>query len=110
MLCFCKEDLDLESVSIVTNGSKVSEKFLKAHGKHIDILAVSCDSMNEATNIAIGCGDGNNVKQVFRICGWCRQYDIKFKLNTVVCRLNYDGDMFATVSELAPFRGRFSRS
>ncbi|KAK4195426.1 radical S-adenosyl methionine domain-containing protein 2 [Triangularia verruculosa] len=104
MLRYCKESLHLKSVSIVTNGSKVTENFLKEFGQYIDILAVSCDSMNEKTNIAIGRGDGNNVKQLFRIRDWCRKYNIKFKLNTVVCRLNFNEDMFDMVSELAPFR------
>ena len=50
----------MESVSIVTNGSKVTEPFLRKYGKFIDVLAVSCDSFNEATNIVIGRGDGGN--------------------------------------------------
>ncbi|KXX78402.1 Radical S-adenosyl methionine domain-containing protein 2 [Madurella mycetomatis] len=104
MLQFCKENLRLESVSIVTNGSKVTERFLKQYGRYIDVLAVSCDSFNEQTNIEIGRGDGSNVAQLFRIRDWCRKYNIKFKLNTVVCRLNYDEDMVDMVSKLAPFR------
>jgi radical S-adenosyl methionine domain-containing protein 2 len=104
MLRYCKETLRLESVSIVSNGSKITERFLQQHGQYIDVLAVSCDSMNEQTNIAIGRGDGNNVEQLFRIRDWSTKYNIKFKLNTVVCRLNYDEDMADMVTRLAPFR------
>ena len=104
MLRYCKEDLRLESISIVTNGSKVQEKFLKQHGKYIDVLAVSCDSFDEQTNIRIGRGDGNNVQKLFRIRDWCRKYNIKFKLNTVVCRLNYHENMVEVVERLQPFR------
>jgi radical S-adenosyl methionine domain-containing protein 2 len=104
MVKFCKETLGLESVSILTNGSKVTEKFLAQYGRYIDVLAVSCDSCNEKTNIAIGRGDGNNVAQLFQIRDWCKTYNIKFKLNTVVCRLNHDEDMVDMVRELAPFR------
>lgn len=104
MVRFCKETLDLESVSIVTNGSRVTERFLAQYGRFIDVLAVSCDSFNEQTNIKIGRGDGNNVAQLFRIRDWCRRYNIKFKLNTVVCRLNHGEDMVDMVSRLAPFR------
>jgi radical S-adenosyl methionine domain-containing protein 2 len=46
MMKFCKEELHLESVSIVTNGSKVTRDFLKANGNYIDVLAVSCDYFN----------------------------------------------------------------
>ncbi|KAF2789848.1 radical SAM enzyme [Melanomma pulvis-pyrius CBS 109.77] len=104
MIDFCKEDLRLESVSIVTNGSLVKESFLKKHGFNIDILAVSCDSFDEATNIEIGRGSGNQVPQLYKIGSWCRQYGIKFKINTVVCRLNYQEDMNQQIDALRPFR------
>ncbi|KAI0534284.1 hypothetical protein GGR58DRAFT_64857 [Xylaria digitata] len=91
MLCrFCKEDLELESVSIITNGTKVDKKWMKEHGRWVDVLGVSCDSFNEETNIAIGRGTGNNVKQLFSIRDWCRELGIKFKLNTVVCTYNWE--------------------
>ncbi|KAI1915963.1 hypothetical protein LOZ61_001303 [Ophidiomyces ophidiicola] len=101
---FCKEDLRLESVSIVTNGSLVERKFLEKYGKYIDILAVSCDSFNEQTNINIGRGKGDQVTKLFKIADWCHEFGIKFKLNTVVCNLNYQEDMNATIQRLQPFR------
>ncbi|KAE8150277.1 radical SAM enzyme [Aspergillus avenaceus] len=104
MINFCKEELKLESVSIVTNGSLVTEKFLAKHGHNIDILAVSCDSFNEETNIAIGRGKGEQVKKLYEIRDLCRKYGIKFKINTVVCRYNHLEDMNAYIERLAPFR------
>ena len=104
MIDFCKEDLRLESVSIVTNGSLVKESFVKKHGRNIDILAVSCDSFDEATNIEIGRGSGDQVPQLYKIRSWCRQYGIKFKINTVVCRLNHQEDMNKHIDSLQPFR------
>lgn len=104
MIAFCKEELHLESLSIVTNGSLVDEAFLTKYGPYIDILAVSCDSFNEQTNIAIGRGTGDNVRRLFQIRDWCKHFGIKFKLNTVVCRLNYQEDMNAVVHKLQPFR------
>ncbi|EFE38268.1 hypothetical protein TRV_07045 [Trichophyton verrucosum HKI 0517] len=104
MIQFCKEELRLESVSIVTNGSLVKRDFLERYGRFIDILAVSCDSFNEQTNIEIGRGKGDQVPQLFRIAEWCREYGIKFKLNTVVCNLNYQEDMNPLVEKLQPFR------
>ncbi|KAM5444074.1 hypothetical protein MferCBS31731_000591 [Microsporum ferrugineum] len=104
MVQFCKEELRLESVSIVTNGSLVKRDFLEQYGHFIDILAVSCDSFNEQTNIDIGRGKGDQVPQLFRIAEWCQEYGIKFKLNTVVCNLNHLEDMNATIERLRPFR------
>ena len=105
MLCeYCKVDLGLESVSIISNGTKITERWLQKHGKYVDVLGVSCDSFNEATNIEIGRGTGENVSQLFRIRDWCRNLGIKFKLNTVVCSFNWQEDMAATVEDLDPFR------
>ncbi|KAF1994238.1 radical SAM enzyme [Amniculicola lignicola CBS 123094] len=104
MIDFCKKELDLESVSVVTNGSLVKESFLEKHGSNIDILAVSCDSFDEATNIEIGRGSGDQVSQLYRIGSWCRKYGIKFKINTVVCRLNYEEDLNTHIDALQPFR------
>ncbi|KAI0865331.1 hypothetical protein F4860DRAFT_527013 [Xylaria cubensis] len=105
MLCrFCKEELELESVSIITNGTKVTKEWMEENGRFIDVLGVSCDSFNEETNTAIGRGTGNNVEQLFKIRDWCRELGIKFKLNTVVCTHNWEEDMVDTVQRLDPFR------
>lgn len=101
---FGKQVLALESVSIVSNGSLIKKPWLQQYGAHLDILAISCDSFDEATNIKVGRGSGDNVAQLFRIRDWCREYGIKFKLNTVVCRYNFDEDMAERVAELNPFR------
>lgn len=104
LLYFCKVQLKLESVSIVTNGSLVDRTFLQRFGSYIDIMAVSCDSFDEQTNIEIGRGAGNQVTTLFKIAEWCKEFGIKFKLNTVVCRLNYMEDMNPIIEQLQPFR------
>lgn len=104
MVDFCKEDLELESVSIVSNGSNITRKWIEAHAKNLDILAVSCDSFNEETNIAIGRGTGQHIPKLFQISEWCREYGILFKLNTVVCKPNVFEDMNEQVARLAPYR------
>jgi radical S-adenosyl methionine domain-containing protein 2 len=49
-LCrYCKEILGMESVSIITNGTKVTEQWLGEHGRFVDVLGVSCDSFDERT-------------------------------------------------------------
>ncbi|KAF2262331.1 radical SAM enzyme [Lojkania enalia] len=110
MCQYAKEELKLESVSIVSNGTKVTENWLKEWGKYIDILAISCDSFHEQTNRKIGRADRgtkepfDNVAQLFQIRDWCHEFDIKFKLNTVVCSLNWEEDMVDVVKSLNPFR------
>ncbi|KAF2257217.1 radical SAM enzyme, partial [Trematosphaeria pertusa] len=110
-LCrFAKQELGLQSVSIVSNGTRVTEKWLREYGQYVDILAISCDSFIASTNAAIGRADRksgrpfDNVAQLFQIRDWCRELGIKFKLNTVVCSLNWQEDMVDVVRELDPFR------
>lgn len=50
MVKYCKEQLHLPSVTIVTNGSLIRENWFKTYGKYLDIMAVSCDSFFEDTN------------------------------------------------------------
>lgn len=105
MLCrYCKEDLQMESVSIISNGTKITKKWLEKYGQYIDVLGVSCDSFNEATNVKIGRGTGENVKTLFLIRRWCSEYGIKFKLNTVVLLWNWEEDMATIIEKLDPFR------
>lgn len=108
MVRYCKSDLGLESVSIVTNGSKVTEDFFRKHGQYVDILAVSCDSFDSATNVAIGRTDNgkdfDNIQTLTKIADLCKTYGVMFKLNTVVCRLNWKKNMFNQVAQLAPMR------
>ncbi|RFU31046.1 hypothetical protein B7463_g5285, partial [Scytalidium lignicola] len=101
---YCKTELQLESVSIVTNGSVLQPKFLETFGQFIDIIAVSCDSFDEATNIKIGRGKGSHLKNLKRLRMSCQEYGIKFKVNTVVNRYNVNEDMRAAIEEIAPFR------
>lgn len=105
LLRYGKEELGIESISIVSNGSKITEKFLRENAAFIDILAISCDSFNPETNIKIGRGrSGENVDQLAKVARWCQQFGIKFKINTVVCRLNWDEDMTQMVMKFQPFR------
>ncbi|KAK1997264.1 radical SAM enzyme [Colletotrichum falcatum] len=109
LIRYGKEELGIESISIVSNGSKIQEKFFRDYGRYLDILAISCDSFVRETNDAIGRSenrqaDRNHVAQVFRIAEWCRAYNVMFKLNTVVNIYNWDEDMSAQIAELAPFR------
>jgi radical S-adenosyl methionine domain-containing protein 2 len=105
LLRYGKGELGIESISIVSNGSTITEKFLRENAAFIDILAISCDSFDPQTNIKIGRGrSGENVGQLMKVAGWCQQFGIKFKVNTVVCNLNWDEDMTPLITQIQPFR------
>lgn len=104
LVVYCKKNLQLESVSIISNGSLIREKWMKKYAKYLDILGISCDSFDESTNVKIGRGTGKQVENVFKVRQLCDEYNVKFKLNTVVCSYNVDEDMNEPVARLAPFR------
>lgn len=104
LVIFCKQALRLESVSIVSNGSKITKQWFEDYADYLDILAISVDSFDESTNIKIGRGKGRHLEKMTKISGWCEEYGIKFKLNTVVCVHNWQEDMIQAITCLAPFR------
>lgn len=75
-------------------------------GIHLDILAISCDSFNEGTNIEIGrCqGNKNHLSTLCRIREWCRNYQVAFKINTMVNTHNWEEDMSQEILDLNPVR------
>ena len=101
----CKENIGIEKVSVITNGSLVKKTFFEKFGKYIDVFGVSCDSFDKETNIRIGRGTkGDNVAKLFEIRELCKEYGIKFKLNTVVCKYNKDENMVENIRKLNPDR------
>ena len=101
----CKENIKIEKISVITNGSLVKKDFFDKFGKYIDVFGVSCDSFNKETNIKIGRGKkGENVQKLLEIRELCKQYGIKFKLNTVVCNYNKDENMVENIKKLNPDR------
>jgi radical S-adenosyl methionine domain-containing protein 2 len=108
MVQFCKENLDI-NVSIVSNGSLIKKAWLKEYGRFVDILAVSCDSFDHYTNQRIGRyatrSDTDTQFEIMqRVAEWCREYDIIFKLNTVVNAFNHAEDMSEAVRQIGPTR------
>ena len=64
LLRYWKGELGIESISIVLNGSKITESFLRENAAFIDAFAISCYSFDTETNVRIGRGrSGENVEQ-----------------------------------------------
>lgn len=95
------------AVSIISNGSLISKAWMEEYGQFVDMLGVSVDSFVPATNAAIGWGgDTNNklVDRILRVRELCSDHASTFKMNTVVCRLNWEEDMSEQVKALDPKR------
>ena len=96
MVRFCKEDLELASVSIVSNGSKITKKWMEEFGYYVDIMAISVDSFDPSINEKIGRKSGSrstHLESLTRVRDWCRTFNVLFKLNTVVNKHNLSEDM-----------------
>ncbi|CAH2246235.1 radical S-adenosyl methionine domain-containing 2 [Pelobates cultripes] len=106
MVQFCKQELKLPSVSIVSNGSMITERWFKMYGEYLDILAVSCDSFDEEVNKSIGRGQGskNHVEKLMKIRKWCQDYNVAFKINSVINHFNMDEDMSEQIAQINPIR------
>lgn len=88
---FCKDELNLQSCSVVNNGSKVTEAWLDTYGKYLDVMAISCDSFDAEVNFIHGRGisgkpSAEHVGRVFQVAEWCKARNIKVKINTVITR------------------------
>ena len=85
---YCKEELHIESCSVVNNGSKVTERWLDTYGKYLDVMAISCDSFDPETNLMQGRAENGtsatHVNVVFRVAQQAKERGIKVKINTVV--------------------------
>lgn len=101
---YCKFKLELECVSVVSNGSLITKEWIRDHTSAVDIIAISCDSFKKDTNRIIGRGDGNIVDIVARVSNWCAKYNILFKINTVVNSFNWKENMNDGIKHANPFR------
>lgn len=103
---YCKQELKLDSVTIVSNGSLVRRKWFSKYGEYLDIMAVSCDSFDPATNELIGRqqGNKNHLNSLRAVKQYCSEFKVAFKLNTVVNTYNKDEDMVAEILDLNPCR------
>ncbi|KAI9566192.1 hypothetical protein HD554DRAFT_2278770 [Boletus coccyginus] len=88
---YCKEELHVESCSVVNNGSKVTEKWLDQYGRYLDVMAISCDSFDTDTNVKQGRAENGTATT---------HIDNVFK----VAHNNWEEDMNDQIEELAPFR------
>eukprot|EP00437_Effrenium_voratum_P009184 CAMPEP_0181428090 /NCGR_PEP_ID=MMETSP1110-20121109/16502_1 /TAXON_ID=174948 /ORGANISM="Symbiodinium sp., Strain CCMP421" /LENGTH=592 /DNA_ID=CAMNT_0023551311 /DNA_START=69 /DNA_END=1847 /DNA_ORIENTATION=- len=100
---FCKKELHCD-VSIVSNGSKITRKWMESYGEFVDILAISCDSFEEETNVRIGRGTGTHLLQLENIKHWCDEFQVPFKINSVINVHNIHEDMSAAITRLQPKR------
>lgn len=105
-LCKTSHELGM-AVSIISNGSMISNEWMQTYARFVDIMGVSIDSFNPKTNEAIGRVGGGNKNyedQISVVRDLCSRHGVMFKMNTVVCSLNWQEDMRENVRKLDPMR------
>jgi len=93
---------------IVTNGSRLSDAYLATLRPHLDWVALSIDSLDEATNQAIGRaepGRGAIATEGYRaLVDRVKAHGFRLKVNTVVNRLNRKQDLSDFINYARPER------
>ncbi|ARV10137.1 hypothetical protein BTO05_10995 [Winogradskyella sp. PC-19] len=93
---------------IVTNGSHLSETFLKENTLYLDWIALSVDSLEEGDNIKIGRAilgkRALDKSYYYEIVDSIKRYGYGLKINTVVNRVNYQEDLNAFINYAKPKR------
>jgi radical S-adenosyl methionine domain-containing protein 2 len=93
---------------IVTNGSKLTNTFLKENKPYLDWIAVSIDSLEEDNNIKIGravTGKTPLSKDFYYgLIDKIHQYGYGLKINTVVNKVNYKDNLTEFIKYAKPER------
>jgi radical S-adenosyl methionine domain-containing protein 2 len=95
---------------VVTNGTRVTDEFLREVGPSLDWITFSLDSADDATNARIGrrlrrSATSDAVATIRSAARRVRGHPhVRVRLNTVVVAENHDEDMSEIVREIAPDR------
>ena len=93
---------------IVTNGSNLTDEFLRKNVGFLDWITLSIDSIDEKTNIATGRAvNGKKViaeSTYFELAEKIKKFGYNLKVNTVVTRKNFDEKLITFITKLNPAR------
>jgi radical S-adenosyl methionine domain-containing protein 2 len=96
------------ATAVITNGSRVTQHYLKQFDGHLDWLGISIDSVNSETNRFIGRhnprGKTLSRQDYLDRARWIKEEHIRLKINTVVSSLNWQEDMSRFIATTQPSR------
>ena len=101
------------TTSIVTNGTMVTDSWLKDISEYLDFITISIDSADPETHKQSGRTTKNGpltAKQYLNICRSAKMYDIRLKINTVVTSYNCGEDMTGFIEDAAPERWKIMQA
>lgn len=93
---------------LVTNGSKLNERFLEINQQNLDWITLSIDSLNEDTNISTGRAISGRTpltkEKYYELVARIKEYGYGLKINSVVNAKNYQEDMTEFIQHVRPKR------
>lgn len=93
---------------IVTNGTRLSQQYLRNIAENLDWVALSVDSLNSEINISSGRAiTGKKVidqQTYLELTDRIKAFNIKLKINTVVHSQNFNEDMNDFIYQVKPVR------
>ncbi|EDN71560.1 conserved hypothetical protein [Beggiatoa sp. PS] len=102
-------------VSIISNGSALTEKFVRSHAKQLSVLGLSIDSLQPSRLKKIGRlsrnGQHLSEQKWFELIKLLRDSNetLLIKINTVVCQFNYDEYLGEFIDKIAPDKWKIFR-
>ena len=101
------------TTSIVTNGTRITKRWLDGISPYLDWLAFSIDSARPDTHDVSGRTTGKGpmpAAEYLRLCGAIKKRGIRLKINTVVTTYNHHERMAGFVSEARPERWKIMQA
>jgi radical S-adenosyl methionine domain-containing protein 2 len=95
-------------LSLITNGSKLTQKFIKQHIKSFAMVGVSIDSFDNQRNLSIGRVSTNgkllNINDILNNLNLARTISPKLdiKINTVITQDNFNEKMAQNINTINP--------
>jgi len=102
------KNIGFEELSLITNGSVLTKKFIDDNIKSFSMIGVSIDSFDVENNIKIGRSTNKkitlDVPDLIDKISYCRYLNkgIKIKINTVVNKVNHKELMGCEISKINP--------
>ena len=93
--------------SIVTNGSKLDEKFIINNRRKLSMIGISIDSLDPITNKKIGrcnCNNTLNEEELIKICKIIKRNNIQLKINHCISKYNQKEDISNFIEIVKPDR------
>lgn len=95
-------------VSIITNGSRLTEERIAAWSGKVSMIGISVDAITPEADYHIGrcdsCKRTNSLEHLTKIASAIHEAGIKLKINTVVSKANLGEDMLSVYKALKPDR------